>query len=108
VQYLAAPPPRSSNGDMGVLAQVVRDAKAIGFDIYAVTIGQLGALYVFVRYDLPIVAMNVAGGAPYPGSRRFWENHLRSATAALRLLWPSGLGSWEAVHEWKSSGAKSG
>ena len=63
VQYLAAPPPRSSSDDAGVLAQLVRDANAVAFDIYAVTIGQLGALYVFFRYDLPTVAMDAVGGS---------------------------------------------
>jgi len=47
---------------MGVLAQVVRDVKAVAVDIYAVVVGQLGALYVFFRFDLRAIVTNLADG----------------------------------------------
>ena len=62
VQYLVTPQTHSSNDDVGVIAQVVRDVKAIAIDIYAVTVGQLGALYVLFRFDFPSVVMDFAGG----------------------------------------------
>ncbi len=64
VQYLANPPPEQASGnDSEVLTQIGRDTKAIAVDIYAVTVGQLGALYTFFRYSLPAVADDLGNGA---------------------------------------------
>ncbi len=63
VQYLVGPQSQQAGRtDQSVGEQLWRDAKAIVVDIYAVAVGQLGALYVFVRYDLPGVATDFANG----------------------------------------------
>jgi RHS repeat-associated protein len=75
VQYLANPPP--SNGAVqSVGSQIIRDIKAIAVDIYAATVGQIGALYEFLRVDVPETLRQASENGLFSGVKFFLKGAL--------------------------------